>query len=151
MDVKKTTTSSGLDTSLKVQTTEDQDVDRATGEAETTWQSTNWTTYNAYYKEHLSIKSVINRVGMWSIGTGYTAEKKVKKILDKINGWGKDTFDEILDNQIRIKHVNGDSYAEIVRDNGKLVNLKPLNPGTIKHHVNAQGILTKYSQINTNG
>ncbi len=150
MDVKNTTTSA-LDQSLKIQTTASEDVDRASGTPELTrWQSENWETYNGYYKKHLAIKAVINKIGMWTIGKGHTAEKKVKKITDNIKGWGKDTFDEILDNQIRVKHINGDSYAEIIRDK-KLINLKPLNPGSMIHLVNAQGILEKYAQVQTDG
>ena len=61
MDVKNTTTSSGLDQSLSIQTTDAEDVDRA-GKQKEPWQSTMWQTYNAYYKKHLSVKSVINKL-----------------------------------------------------------------------------------------
>ena len=150
MNVKNTTTSSGLDQSLKIQTTDSQDVDRAGIETDVKWVNDKWETYNGYYKSHVAIKSVVNKVGMWTIGKGHTAEKKVKKITDNIKGWGKDTFDEILDNQIRVKHINGDSYAEIIKD-GKLINLKPLNPGSMGHIINPQGILEGYKQKNTDG
>ncbi len=158
MDVKNTTTSSGLDQSLKIQTTSPEDVDRA-GINQEPWQSTMWETYNSYYKNHLAAKSTINKLSMWTIGTGFTAEKRTKNILDKIVGWGKDTFDEILDNQIRIKHVNGDSYAEIVTENNEpikpngsnLINIKPLNPGSLKHVVNPQGMLESYIQVREDG
>ncbi len=150
MNVKNTTTSA-LDQSLKIQTTNAEDVDRPGTGLETTWQSSNWTTYNGYYKNHISVKSVINKLGMWSVGKGFKADTRTTKILEKIKGWGKDTFNEVMANQLRVMHINGDSYAEIIRDGNKLINLKPLNPATIKHHVNTQGILTKYSQMNTDG
>ncbi|HEB47369.1 MAG TPA: hypothetical protein ENI22_02780 [Candidatus Pacearchaeota archaeon] len=157
-DVKKTTTSSGLDQSLKIHTTDPEDVDRA-GVNQESWQSTKWETYNSYYKNHLSANAVINKLAMWTILTGHNAEKKVKKITDKIVGWGKDTFDEVLDNQIRIKHINGDSYAEIITPIGEelnsngsnLINLKPLNPGSLKHVVNPQGMLESYLQVQNDG
>ncbi len=150
---------SSKDQSLKIQTTPSEDVDHAGATKETTWTSSNWPTYNGYYKSHVSVKAVINKVGMWTMGTGLTADKKTKKILDKIKGWGKDTIDEILDNQVRVKHINGDSYGEIITsdkkpikpDGSNLVNLKPLNPGTMIHLVNPQGILTGYRQRQSDG
>lgn len=158
-DIEKVSTSEGLDQSLSIQTTASEDVDRAGAEEETPWQSTKWTIYNGYYKSHLSVKSVINKLGMWTIGKGFTADKKTENILKKIKGWGKDTFDEILDNQIRVKHINGDSYAEIITPVGEklnpngsnLINLKPLNPGSMIHIVNPKGILIGYRQANANG
>ncbi len=152
MDVKNTSTSSGLDQSLKIQTTASEEVDRAGAQKETRWKSENWTTYNGYYKSHVAAKSVINKLGMWTVGKGVeTKNKAQEKIVENIVGWGKDTFNEILDNMIRVKHINGDSYAEIIRDNGKLVNLKPLNPGSMIHLVNPQGMITGYKQVLTNG
>ena len=154
MDVKNTTTSK-LDQSLKVQTTASEDVDRAGTEKDTKWVNDKWITYNAYYKKHLTVKSVINKLGMWSVGKGF---KGSEETLNKIIGWGKDTFNEVIDNQVRVKHINGDSYAEIIREKGilnlgglikgkgKIINLKPLNPGSIGHVINPQGMLEGYKQ-----
>ena len=158
MDIKNTSTSSGLANSIKIQTTDTQDVDSA-GVGGSTWRSSNWTTYNGYYKSHLSVKSVINKLGMWGVGKGVKADKKTTKILNKIIGWGKDTFNELADNQIRIKHINGDSYAEIItsdrekikKDGSNLLNLKPLNPGSMIHVVGENGVLQGYKQLKTNG
>ncbi len=147
MDVTKTTTQA-LDQSLKIQTTSSEDVDRAGIETDTKWVNDKWETYNGYYKKHIATKSVINKLGMWAVGKGYKPLKKSQeKILQAIIGWGKDTFNEVIDNQIRVKHINGDSYAEIVRDNsGKLVNLKPLNPGSIGHKIDSKGNIQGYVQ-----
>jgi len=150
MDVTNTSTSTGLDQSIKIQTTSAEDVDRATIN-ETTWQSTMWPTYNGYYKSHISVKSVINKLGMWSVGKGFKADAKTTKILEKIKGWGKDTFNEVIANQLRVMHINGDSYAEIVRDGSKLINLKPLNPASIIHLVDSKGMLKGYKQVLANG
>ena len=150
VDIKNTTTSSGLDSSLKIQTTASEDVDRA-GVNETTWQSSNWQTYNGYYKKHISVNAVIKKLAMWSVGKGVKADKKTMKILDSIVGWGKDTFNGIIANQLRVEHINGDSYAEIIKSGGKIINLKPLNPGTMAHIVNPQGMLTGYKQVLTDG
>ncbi len=157
MDVKKTTTQE-LDQRLKIQTTSPEDVDRA-GKNIEPWQSDMWTTYNAYAKKHNSVKSVMKKLRMWSVGKGYKADDKTKKILDKIRGWGKDTFNSVMGNQVEIKHTNGDSYAEIITsdekplkdDGSNLANLKPLNPGSMKHVVNEQGMLTGYLQDQEEG
>ena len=149
MDVKNTTTSSGLDQSLKIQTTDAEDVDRAGTETETKWVNENWQTYNGYYTSHISVKAVFQKLGMWSVGKGAKADKKTMKILGKIIGWGKDSFNGVMGNQIRVEHSNGDSYAEIItpvgeelKPNGSnLINLKPLNPGSMGHVINTQGML----------
>jgi len=152
MNVKNTTTSE-LDQSLKIQTTEQEDVDRAPDKTDVKWVNDKWETYNSYYKNHIATKSVINKLGMWSVGKGYKCLKKSQeKILQGIVGWGKDTFNEVIDNQVRVKHINGDSYAEIIRDDsGKLINLKPLNPQSIGHVINPQGMLQGYVQKLSNG
>ncbi len=151
MNVKNTTTQA-LDQSLKIQTTAAQEVDRAGAQKETRWQSTKWPTYLGYYKSHNATKAVVNKLKMWSVGKGFKADKKTKKILDEIRGWGKDTFNGVISNQIGVKHINGDSYAEIIKDKkGKLLNLKPLNPGSMVHIVNNQGMLTEYKHILTDG
>jgi len=150
MDIKNTTTSSGLDQSLSIQTTASEDVDRAGIDTDVKWVNDKWETYNGYYKKHISTKSVMNKVGMWSVGKGFKADTRTTKILEKIKGWGKDTFNEIIDNQVRVKHINGDSYAEIVKE-GKIINLKPLNPGSMGHIINSQGILEGYKQRLVNG
>jgi len=154
MNIQNTTISSGLDQSLKIQTTDAEDVDRAGTSTDTHWVNDKWEDYNSYYKNHSSVKSVMNKLGMWTLGKGVTADKRTENILFKIVGWGKDTINEILDNQIRVKHINGDAYAEIItsddeeiKPNGSnLLNLKPLNPGSIGHVINSQGILTGYKQ-----
>ncbi|KKK49193.1 hypothetical protein LCGC14_3137530, partial [marine sediment metagenome] len=153
-NIKSTTTSSGLDQSLKIQTTDSEQVDRASTITDTRWVNENWETYNGYCSKHISVKAVLQKVGMWSVGKGYKADKKTKKILEKIRGWGKDTFNGIIGNQIGTEHANGDSYAEIItpvgeeiKPNGSnLINLKPLNPGSIGHVMNPQGILEGYKQ-----
>lgn len=151
-NIKSTTTSEGLDQNLKIQTTEPEDVDRAEANTKTIWVNDEWETYNGYFKKHISVKSVMIKLGMWSVGKGYKADKRTTNILDKIRGWGKDTFNGIIANQIRVMHINGDSYAEIIEDDsGKLINLKPLNPGSMGHVINPQGILKGYKQRLLNG
>ena len=153
-DVEKMNVSDGLDQSLAVQTTDTEDVDRAIAKTSTRWVNNDWTTYNGYYKKHSSVKAVMNKLSIWTLGKGIISDKKTTRILDRIKGWGKETAEEVIMNMIKIKHVNGDSYSEIITTDGKeirkdgsnLLNLKPLNPGSIGHLVNSQGILVGYKQ-----
>ena len=152
MNIGNTTTSE-LDQKLKIQITDAQTLDTAGEQKETYWQTSNWENHLGYYKSHVAVKSVINKLGMWTVGKGVkTTKASTKKTIEKIKGWGKDTFNEVIDNQIRIKHINGDSYAEIIKDkSGKLINLKPLNPGRMRHIVNPLGMLIRYEQMNSKG
>lgn len=159
MDVKNTSTSSGMDQNLKIQTTASQDVDQAGAEKITEWVNKTWTKNNGYYKSHVAVKSVINKFSLWVMGEGIEADTKTKEILDSIIGWGKETAAQVFDNQIRVEHIDGDSYAEIITTDGKLINetgsnllnLKPLNPGRMKHLVNEQDILMGYAYTNPSG
>lgn len=143
---------SDLDQTLSLVDTPSVDTDGEGAQQETTWQSKYWDIYNGYYKEHNPIKGVINKLGTWSVGRGYEAEENLKKILNRIRGWGKESFEDILSNLIRTRHVNGDAYAEIVRDKaGRLINLKPLNPGRIIHVIKSNGTLKRYDWIRSDG
>ena len=115
------------DAQIKIQTTDANDVDRPS--EGTVHQSNLWPTHNGYYQDHSSVKSVINKVGDWTVGKGVNIEKaSTRKIWERIIGSGKDTGEEVIKNQIRVRHIDGDSYAEIVGGKGSaLKNLKPLN------------------------
>ena len=59
MNVKNTTTQA-LDQSLEIQTTDAEDVDRASNKTEVRWPNNNWKKYNGYYIDHNAIQAVIN-------------------------------------------------------------------------------------------
>lgn len=127
-------------------TTFDYKVTEAESTTTTEYQM-NWNKWNGYYEKIPEIKTVVDRKAFWTIGKGYTASPATKEILDKIRGSGKDTFNLIIDNMIRTYTIGGDSYAEIVKAaDGRLLNLKPLNPGSIKIIANDRGVITKYEQ-----
>ncbi len=125
-----------------------QELDSAGDQRETTWINPNWAKYLGYYKEIPELAAAIDAKATWTVGKGFTADPEVTQILDEIRGWGKDTFNTILENMIRTYHVAGDAFAEIIRDEkGNLINLKPLDPGKIRLVVNRQGILIRYEQV----
>ena len=138
------TTTTDPDAQIEVQTTDATDVDRPS--EGNVYQSPGWTTNNGYYEDHSSVKSVINKVGDWTVGKGVNVKKAtITKILERIIGSGKDTFEEVIKNQVRVRHIDGDSYAEIVGGKGSaLKNLKPLNPAAVRVYYNEMGMLDHY-------
>jgi hypothetical protein len=116
---------------------------------ETTWDNTNWTTYLGYYKTIPELAAAIDAKATWTIGKGFKSNEITELALMNIVGWGKDTFNTILENAVRTYHIGGDSFAEIIRDNkGQLINLKPLSPENIRIVANRKGIIIRYEQIN---
>ena len=132
------------DMTLSIQTTPNIDVDRP--DSKEFWQSTTWQTNYSYYKNHNSVKTIINKLGIWTVGKGYNVKGKgTQNTINKIIGSGKETFDEVMSNQVRGRHIDGDSYAEIIGGKGtKLKNLKPLNAGAMKVYYNKFGMLDHY-------
>lgn len=111
-----------------------------------------WSTLNGYYQDIEEYAAAVDKKAMWTVGKGYKADPATTKILKNIRGNGKQTFNTILMNAVIVYTVGGDFYAEIIRNSrGKLVNLKPLNPGTIKIIANDKGIITGYEQFTNTG
>ena len=116
--------------------------DGATDQKETEWINTNWTSYLGYYKKIPELMTAIDAIAKWTIGKGFTSNELTTLALMRIRGFGKDTFNSILENAIRTYHIGGDAFIEIIRnDEGYLVNLKPLDPATIKIVANRKGII----------
>jgi len=119
----------------------------ATGQDETEWTNSKASQYLGYYKTIPELKMAIDTKATWTVGKGITAPEMTMLLLGTIKGFGKDTFNSIMENMIREYHIYGDAFAEIVRDDGQLVNLKPLDPGTMKIVVDKKGMLKRYEQI----
>lgn len=120
--------------------------------SESTYQNTNWTTQWGAYFQISEYGGMIDRKAQYVVGKGFKipglAERitnRNKKILENIRGNGKQTFNGIMYNAVRVYTVGGDFFAEIIRNKrGDLKNLKPLNPSTVKVHANKNGIITGY-------
>lgn len=126
-----------------------RDTDGATGQDETYYQNPNWAKQWGYFNDFPDLKSAIIAKAVWNIGKGWTADPEVTTILENIKGWGKDTFDDILYNMEIIKRVGGDAFAEIIRSaDGTIINLKPLDPSSIRIVVDKRGIIKRYEQVN---
>ena len=109
----------------------------------------NFQKWHGYYRVIPEFKCVIDRTTDFTIGKdGFITDKNTENKVKNIKGWGKDDFNTILKNMLRSCQIAGDSFAEIIRDKaGRIINLKPLNPGTIKIVVNKSGIITGYKQM----
>jgi len=125
-------------------------IDEAFGQKETTWTNSRASQYWGYFNAVGDLKSAFLMKAIWNVGKGYTADDITKTILDNIDGWGKDTFDDILFNMEVCRRVFGDSFAQIIRnkETGTLINLIPLNPADVKIVVNQEGRIIKYELIN---
>ena len=116
---------------------------------ETEYTITNWSSWLGYYKQIPELQCAIDTKATWTVGKGYTADPMTTLILDRIRGNGVDTFNTILENLIRTYHICGDAFAEIITDEkGYLINLKPLDPGSIKIVANRKGRIIRYEQTN---
>lgn len=124
--------------------------DGSNGSEEYTWMNTRWPEFWGYLNAIPELKSALLMKATWDTGKGYTCDPETAVILDHVSGWGKDTFLDILFNMDLISRLGGDAFAEIIRDSdsGLLLNLKVLDPGSIKIVVDKKGIIKRYEQTN---
>ena len=119
-----------------------------TGHGKTTYINSDWGKQLASYREHPEIAKVIDALGIWIIGKGLKTDPETQFLCDSIRGNGNDTFNTIIRNQFVVSEIGGDSYAEIIRDDkGNLINVKPLDPGSIQIVSGENGMIEGYEQI----
>ncbi len=122
-------------------------LDGATDQKETRYQNHNWGEQLGTYKSIPEVKAAIDAKVRWTIGKGYKSNELTELKLSTIKGFGKDSFNTILENMTRVVEIGGDSFAEIIDDkNGTLSNLKPLDPGTMITVANRKGLIIRYEQ-----
>ncbi len=144
--------SSNLTNTMELFSVGAKQTEAATGQNETEWQNEKFTSWFGYYKTIPELTSVIDAKATWTVGKGVIADEETTLLLDTIKGWGKDTFNTIIENCVRTYHIGGDSFCEIIRDDDDgLINLKPLDPSTIKIIVNKLGIIKRYEQTSKVG
>lgn len=138
---------SGLTTAVDDYSVATETTDAASEVGETRWENRDWTQWLGYYKSIPELRAVTDCKATWTVGKGVLADEVTTMLLDTIKGWGKDTFNTILENCIRTYNIGGDSFCEIIRDDeDNLINLKPLDPSTIVIIANAQGLIIRYEQ-----
>lgn len=125
-----------------------QQTDSTSGDGEFRYQVTNWPQYLGYYKQIPELQTAIDAKAVWTIGAGFEADEPTMMLLSGIKGNGKDSFNSILSNSIRVYTIAGDSFAEVIRDSdGVLVNLKPLDPSSIVIVQDRKGRVKRYEQV----
>src|SRR3990167_10771768 len=122
-----------------------QILDNAQDQKETMWFDDKWTQHLGYYKKIPELKTVIDVKSRWTVGKGLFADEMTTILLDTIKGWGKDTFNSILDNLDRTRQISKiGAFAEIILDeDGNLINLKPLDPGSMRVIVDRKGMIIR--------
>ena len=98
------------DFSVDTKTTE-----AASGQEETEYINAKASQWLGYYKTIPELKMAIDTKATWTIGKGFQASPLTELILSTIHGFGKDTFNSILENAIREYHIYGDAFVEIIR------------------------------------
>ena len=148
-----TSTSSNLTSAVKDIVVSNDVTDAAQGSDETFYQHEDFSKWFGYYTNIPEVKIAIDTRAIWTAGKKYTTDDYTEVILSHVMGWGQDTFQTVLQNMIVTRRICGDAFAEIIRDpdDHTLVNLKPLDPSTIKIVVDKKGTLKRYEQVNKNG
>src|SRR3990167_9864856 len=124
------------------------EIEGASMQDETFYAFPNWSKQYGYFSQIPEMKSAIIMKAVWNVGKSYTADVETEVILDHISGWGKDTFLEVLWNMEIVKRIGGDSFAEIIRDDDRLlINLKPLDTGKMRVVVDGKGMIKRYELV----
>ena len=115
---------------------------------EYTYQNTDWSQYYGYYLTIPEFKTAVDAKAIWTLGAGFEADELTMMHLDSFRGNGKDSFNSILKNMIKVKTVGGDSFAEIITgDDDIIINLKPLDPESMVIVHDRKGRIKRYEQV----
>lgn len=144
-DIRQTTTTA-LDSGVTNYEVDSVVLDTEQDQNETYWDNAYYNQYLGYYKKIPEFKTALDAFAIWVIGKGWTSNNRTTAILDNIDGWGEDTFQSIIWNLLVMKKLQGDAFAEIIRnkDTGALINIKPL--GTLRIVTNKNGRVIRYEQ-----
>lgn len=121
---------------------------------ETYYDNNDANKFFGYYKKIPELKKAIDALAMWVVGKGYATEDiRTEVLLEAVRGWGEDSFEAILNNLMICKKVYGDAFAEIIRDEktNTLLNLKVLDPASIRIVADEKGIIKRYEQKSKTG
>lgn len=128
------------------------------GNEENKWNNPNASKYYGYFYNVGEFRSAIKSYAIHVLGLGYDAEPTIKVILDLISGNGKETFWSMMYNHLHCKKFNGDAFTQIIRaeptkkfSEGRLINLKSLDPRRVTTITNKQGQIIRYDYSQGNG
>ena len=119
-----------------------------TKDTEVNYYVPDWKKWHGIYRTIAEARSTIDVWSSWIIGEKLIMDDATRKITDRIKGNGNDTFRKILKNVKRTSKICGDGFADAPRDKaGRLINLKQLNPGTIRIVSDKKSMVIRYEQV----
>ncbi len=118
--------------------------DSAGGQKEYEYTCSKAGQYLGYYKSIPELKIAIDTKATWTIGKGYLSDEVTQLLLMTIKGTGKETFNAILESMIRDYNIYGDAYAEKIYEGKRLVNIKKLDPASMKIVYNEKGLVKEF-------
>jgi hypothetical protein len=145
-DIRSTTTTALADV-VTDYSVDYKSTDGVSISGETYYDNPNFSKWNGYYHLIPELKKPVDALATWTVGQGWTTDNsRTKVVLEHITGAGEDTFMSVLWNMVVGMLINGDAYAEIIRDKDILQNLKPLDPSSMRTVFNNQGKIIRYEQ-----
>lgn len=147
LDINKTAITAESD--ITAHSVDPKRIDSVQDTEETTYTNERFTTDWGYFYRIPKLRSAIIMKAIWTVGKGYKTDDKTKRELENIVGDGKQTFLDILFNMVVTKQAARDSFAEIVRseETGKIINLKILDPSSIRIVYKRNGMIDRYEQL----
>mgnify|MGYP003148279098 CR=1 FL=1 len=117
------------------------------GNGETWYDFPDSPIYLQYYKTIPELNRSIAAFTTYVTGKGVTTDARTKVLLERLTGWGEDSFQSIMRNLVISKKIFGDAFAEIIKDDsGRIINIKPLYTGDMRVVVDKKGIIVRYEQ-----
>lgn len=150
LDISKTTTT-GMTSSVSDYSVNAKALDFAGNQEETYWDFYDATKNFGYYKTIPELKNAIDSLALWTTAQGFETDSRNKAILEYVSGWGEDTITSIFQNMIIVKKIIGDAFAEIIKEDDTLINLKPISPERVRIVVGAGGRIKRYDIRKNNG
>lgn len=103
-----------------------------------------------FYQTNPVLRSIINAQAD-AITTSWKVrgsnQRNLTKMLNEINGHGKQTFKMILNLAEKNAIIAGDAYIEILRRGEEITNLRVLNPQTVAQNIK-DGVTQSYEDMN---
>lgn len=142
--------STTLNTSVQDFSVQLQNLESAEAE-EFYYYNPHWSKWLGYYKSIPELKKAIDALATWVVGKGYACDDAVNSIMMRLRGHEKDNDDTLFFNMFVILKINGDAYAQIIRnENGTLINLKMLNPARVRVVFGRDGSIKRYDYFQNN-
>lgn len=110
---------------------------------------TRFAEWHGLYRQIPELQAYIDTYCRYLIGKKIiSTHKPTLEAIKKIKGNGKDTCRKILLNIKKVSKICGNGFGEIIRDNqGRLINLKPLDPETIRINSDESLMIKNYEQV----